>query len=201
MKRPIYLFLLLWIAIAAAPLNAGQVSKEQIKGLDEQVQDIKKDVLDISSELSLLEEKLLFPSNTQISIFVSLADGEKYEPDAIKLKLDDKNVADHIYSFKEVDAMKRGGVQRIYTGNVQSGEHKMQVSVIGKYGGSKKSDAGTHTITKGIGPQFVEIRLTGAGVDFRDWQYFPSLYPSYCAMRQWPLLEMVSLVMFWPTES
>lgn len=169
MKRPIIIFLLLWISIAIAPLCAEQVSKEQIKGLDEQVQDIKKDVLDISSELSLLEEKLLFPSNTQISIFVSLADGAKYEPDAIKVKLDDKNIADHIYSFKEADAMKRGGVQRVYTGNVQTGEHTIQVSVIGKSGGSKESDTGKHSITKGVGPQFVEIRLTGAGVNFRDW--------------------------------
>ncbi|MEJ2553615.1 MAG: hypothetical protein P8079_06290 [Gammaproteobacteria bacterium] len=169
MKRRIHLFLLLCVAVSLFPVAAEQVTKEQVKGLDEQVQDIKKDVLGISSELSLLEEKLLFPSNTQISIFVSLADGVNFEPDAIKLKLDDKNVADHIYSFKEVNALKRGGVQRVYTGNVQTGEHKMQVSVIGKSGGNKESDTGAHSVTKGVGPQFVEIRLTGAGVEFRDW--------------------------------
>ena len=169
MKRNLLLFMSMWLFISAASVDAEQISEEQVKGLDEQVQDIKKDVLDISSELSLLEEKLLFPSNTQISIFVSLADGLKFEPDAIKLELDNKNVANHIYSFKEVDALKRGGVQRVYTGNVQTGDHKMLVSVIGKSGGSKESETGAHSITKGVGPQFVEIRLTGAGVEFRDW--------------------------------
>lgn len=169
MKRLTLLFFSLFILTSFVPLDAEQVSKEQIKGLDEQVQDIKKDVLGISSELSLLEEKLLFPSNTEISVFVSLADGTSFDPDAIKLKLDDKNVADHIYSFKEVEAMKRGGVQRVYTGNIQTGDHNMQVSVIGKTGGSKESNTASHSVTKGVGPQFVEIRLTGSGVEFRDW--------------------------------
>lgn len=168
MKKITRLCLLLCVSLAL-PVNAEQVTKEQIKGLDEQVQDIKKDVLGISAELNQLEEKLLFPSNTQISIFVSLAKGAVFEPDAIQLKVDDKDVAHHIYSFKEVEALQRGGVQRVYTGNVRTGDHNVQISVIGKNGGSKKTDTASHSVTKGIGPQFVEIRLTGSGVEFRNW--------------------------------
>lgn len=162
------LLVLMFASLVIVPVHAEKVTKEQIKGLDEQVQDIKKDVLGISTELNLLEEKLLFPSNTQISIFVSLADGVAFEPDAIKLKLDDKDVADHIYSFKEVDALKRGGVQRVFTGNVQTGDHNVQVSVIGKAGNTDKTDTASHTVTKGVGPKFVEIRLTNSGVEFRN---------------------------------
>ena len=149
--------------------NAEQVTKEQIKGLDEQVQDIKKDVLGISAELNQLEEKLLFPSNTQVSIFVSLEKETSFQPDAVQLKLNDKDVAHHIYSFKEVDALLAGGVQRIYTGNVRTGDHSVEVSVIGNTGGSKKTRTTTHTITKGVGPQFVEIRLSGSGVEVKNW--------------------------------
>ena len=168
MKRRMQLLVLMFASLVIVPAHAEKVTKEQIKGLDEQVQDIKKDVLGISTELNLLEEKLLFPSNTQISIFVSLADGVAFEPDAIKLKLDDKDVADHIYSFKEVDALKRGGVQRVFTGNVQTGDHNVQVSVIGKAGNTDKTDTASHTVTKGVGPKFVEIRLTNSGVEFRN---------------------------------
>ena len=168
MKRRMQLLVLMFASLVIIPVHAEKVTKEQIKGLDEQVQDIKKDVLGISTELNLLEEKLLFPSNTQISIFVSLADGVAFEPDAIKLKLDDKDVADHIYSFKEVDALKRGGVQRVFTGNVQTGDHNVQVSVIGKAGNTDKTDTASHTVTKGVGPKFVEIRLTNSGVEFRN---------------------------------
>jgi hypothetical protein len=169
MKWRICLIFLIFFSMMSGPVDAENVTDDQMKGLDEQVQDVKKDVLSISAELNLLEEKLLFPSNTQISIFVSIEKGASVEPDAIKLQLDDKNVSDHIYSFKEVEALKRGGVQRIYTGNVVAGEHSMDVSVIGKMAGSKESETGSHSVTKGVGPQFVEISLTGTGIKFRDW--------------------------------
>jgi len=147
----------------------GRIGSIQIKGLDEQVQDIKKDVLGISTELNQLEEKLLFPSNTQVSIFISLDKSTGYQPDAVQLKIDDKDVAHHIYSFKEVDALQAGGVQRIYTGNVLTGEHKVNVSVIGNTGGNKKTQTVMQTVTKGIGPQFVEIHLTASGIEVKNW--------------------------------
>lgn len=169
MNKIIRALALVCASLSFASVNAEGVTKEHIKGIDEQVQDIKKDVLEISAELSLLEEKLLFPSSTQISIFVSLDKGAGFTPDAIKIDMDDKDIASHIYSFREVDALKKGGVQRIYTGNVRTGEHDIEVTVTGKNGGNKKSDTSETSIRKGVGPQFVEIRLTDAGVVFSDW--------------------------------
>jgi len=172
------LFKLCLLLLLPLSVHAEQVSKEQIKGLDEQVQDIKKDVLSISAELNLLEEKLLFPSNTQISFFVSMSDrkpgedaevDESYVPDAIQLKLDNKDIAHHIYSFKEVDALRKGGVQRVYTGNVRTGEHSLEVFVNGKLSGDEKKSSATHKLTKGVGPQFLEIHIGKTGVQFRTW--------------------------------
>jgi len=163
------LLLYLVLSLTLSGVSAEQVSKEQIKGLDEQVQDIKKDVLGISAELNLLEEKLLFPSNTQIAIFVSLAGNSDFEPDAIHVQLDGKDVASHVYSFTEVEAMHKGGVQRIYTGNVRTGEHNLQVDVIGKKGSSKKTDNASTTVNKGVGPQFLEVRMNDSGIEFRNW--------------------------------
>lgn len=164
----LYVILVLFWAVAGS-VGAEEVTKEQIKGLDEQVQDIKKDVLSISAKLNLLEEKLLYPSNTYIAYFISVEKGSKFAPDSIKLSVDDKDVANYIYSYKEVEALQKGGVQRVFTGNVRTGKHSLQVSVSGKNGGSKKTDTASHTVTKGIGPQFVEIRLSGSGITFRDW--------------------------------
>ena len=161
--------LLVLLCVLFGSAHAEEVTKEQIKGLDEQVQDIKKDVLGISAELSLLEEKLLYPSNTHIAFFVSVAKDADFSPDAIKISLDNKDVANYIYSFKEVEALQKGGVQRVFTGNVRTGEHNLQVNIIGKQGGSKKTDSATHAVNKGIGPQFVEIHLSGSGIEFRDW--------------------------------
>ena len=116
--KPIFRVAVLFaMSFMLSSVLAEQVTKEQIKGLDEQVQDIKKDVLGISTELNQLEEKLLFPSNTQVSIFVSLDKEADFKPDAVQLRLNKRDVVHHIYSFKEVEALRDGGVQRIYTGN------------------------------------------------------------------------------------
>jgi len=141
---------------------AEEVSKEQIKGLDEQIQEIKGDVLGIAAELKQLEEKLLYPSGTQFAVFLSLADGEKFRLDSVDLELGGKPVAHYLYSFKELEALRDGGVQLIYTGNIKIGEHEMQVTLIGKsVGGSDYRKTSSFKVVKDVGPKIVEISLAG----------------------------------------
>jgi hypothetical protein len=148
---------------------AQEISKEQIKGLDEQVQEIKSDVLSIASELNQLEEKLLYPSNTQVAVFVSLASGETFRLDSAEIQLDGQAVAHHIYTFKELEALQKGGVQRIYTGNIRSGEHEFQVSVIGKtFGGADFNKTERFKINKGVGPKIVEVSLAAQNIALKD---------------------------------
>lgn len=156
-------------------VQAAEVTKEQIKGLDEQVQDIKKDVLELTSELSLLEEKLLFPSNTQVSLFVSLAGDEDFVLDSIQIKLNNKVVAQHLYTFKEIEALRAGGVQRVYTGNIKTGDHALVASFIGRAkSGNSYQRSESFTVTKAVGPKFVEIQISGSSasdkkLSFKDW--------------------------------
>lgn len=159
---------LLW-AWAGAGI-ADPVSPEQIKGLDEQVQDIKEDVLGISSELAQLEEKLLYPSNTQVSVFLSFDEGTTYRLDAVKIKIDGQEVSSHIYTFKELEALRAGGVQRLYTGNVRAGDHTLDVSIVSKAsGGDAATQAASHKFTKSVKPALIEIHLAGQGaIGFRD---------------------------------
>lgn len=160
-KIRIVIATLIFMSLPLTVWSAG-LSREQIKGLDEQVQEIKKDVLAISAELQLLEEKLLYPATSQVSLFISMTKESNYSPDAVQIKINGKKVAHHIYSFKEVDALRRGGVQRIYTGNIRGGKHRLDVSVMGKKGSSKTKRNVTYTIIKGVGPKLVEINL-GSG--------------------------------------
>jgi hypothetical protein len=161
---------ILGIAVFALGLPAyGQeVSREQIKGLDEQVQEIKTDVLHIAAQLSQLEERLLFPSNTQVAVFVSLAEGETFRLDSVEIRLDDRPVAHHIYTFKELEALQKGGVQRIHTGNLRVGEHDLEVLVIGKHaGGDDFSKADRFRFTKDVGPGILELSLTAQGITLK----------------------------------
>ena len=157
----------LLVGIDGAPSRAEEISKEQMQGLDEQVQEIKSDVLAIAAELSLLEEKLLYPSNTQVAIFVSLEEGEtSFLLDSVRIQIDGEPVAHHIYSFKEVEALQKGGVQRIYTGNVATGEHELAVSLAGKQpGGEERSETRSFAFRKDVAPKLVGITLSDSGGD------------------------------------
>jgi hypothetical protein len=160
------------LSVASGACVAEEVSREQIKGLDEQVQDIKKDVLGISTDLVQLEEKLLYPSNTQVSLFVSLAQGEKFRLDAVDIKIDGNDATHHLYTFKELEALQKGGVQRIYTGNIRAGEHTLDVTLIGKTAGNSDfRHSVSHTFTKEVGPRLVEIKLAGPGASSKDVEF------------------------------
>ena len=138
--------------------------QQQMRGLDEQVQEIKSDVLGIAAELNQLEEKLLYPSGTQVAIFVSLAKGDQMRLDAVRLQIDGQLVAHYIYSFKELEALRKGGVQRIYVGNVATGDHKLEVVVDGKLeGGADFSRTERFTIRKEVKPKLVGLTLAGSG--------------------------------------
>jgi hypothetical protein len=157
------------ILVLSVAAFAEEISKEQIKGLDEQVQEIKSDVLSIATELNQLEEKLLYASNTQVAVFVSLVSGETFRLDSAEIQLDGKPVAHHIYTFKELEALQKGGVQRIYTGNIRSGEHNLQVSVIGKsFGGADFNKTERFKIDKGVGPEIVEVSLAAQKITLKD---------------------------------
>jgi len=142
--------------------RAEQNERQQMRGLDEQVQEIKSDALSIAAELSQLEEKLLYPSGTQVSIFVALAEGNRMRLDAVRLQIDGKLVAHYIYSAKELEALRKGGVQRIYAGNVATGEHQLEVLVDGKLeDGADFNPTERFTFAKEVKPKLVELRLAG----------------------------------------
>ena len=141
----------------------GQESdQQQMRGLDEQVQEIKSDVLSIAAELSRLEEKLLFPSGTQVAVFVALAKGDGMRLDAVRLEIDGMPVAHYIYSAKELEALRKGGVQKVYVGNVATGEHRLEVFVNGKLeDGTDYAPSERFTFRKEVEPKLVELTLCG----------------------------------------
>ena len=157
------------VLVLCSGARADEVSREQIKGLDEQVQEIKSDVLSIAAALNQLEERLLYPSNTQVAVFVSLTAGETFRLDAVEIQLDGKPVAHHLYTFKELEALQKGGVQRIYTGNIRTGAHDLQVSLMGKSkGGSDVRELENFKVNKDVGPKIVEVSLSADGIQFKD---------------------------------
>jgi hypothetical protein len=145
-----------------------------MRSLDGQVQEIKSDVLSIASELGNLEERLLYPSNTQVALFVAVDDGD-FRLDAVKIEINGELATHHIYSYKELEALQKGGVQRIYTGNVPTGDHQLTVSMMGKLrNGTEFNKTDQFSFAKGVEPKALGITLAGpglgkSGIQVGDW--------------------------------
>jgi hypothetical protein len=143
---------------------AQEISSEQIKAIDERVQDFKKDALSLSAEITQLENKLIYPSSTKVALYVKLAPGDKLRLDAVTIKIDGKNATRHIYTAKELEALQRGGAQRIATENLRTGNHTVDVEIIGKSGAnSDYQQSNSHKFVKAEGSKLVEITLSGSG--------------------------------------
>lgn len=166
------------ISSLAQPLYAqalGSASAdEELRGIDQQIQTLKREVIQINAELSLLEEKLLFPSSTQTAIFVSIPEPVSFTPDAIELQIDDQIIANHLYIFREVESLNQGGVQRLIMTNMSAGVHKLNVKLLSRSPAGESNEAvGEFVVDKGISPVFVEIQMreqSGApSLDIRNW--------------------------------
>lgn len=117
-------------ALICIALSASLVAAEP--ALEDQVQDIKARTLALNRELFILEEELLYPDNTQVAVFLSLDVGEYFALDAVKLTIDDEVVSHYLYTERQLDALRRGGVHRLYRGNMKAGEHEVVAVFTGK---------------------------------------------------------------------
>lgn len=137
------------------------VSRNEFRSLDENVQDLKKEVLDLNRDLFLLEEELLFPANSQVAFFISLDVGEYFELDSVNLKIDGKEVSNYLYTDREVKALLRGGVHRVHMGNLKVGDHELVAVFTGEGPHIRDYRRGaTLNFSKGIGAKYVELEIT-----------------------------------------
>jgi hypothetical protein len=147
------------------------------RALDETVQDLKKDVVDLNKELFVLEEELLFPANTQVAVFVSMDIGEFFALDSLSLKIDNKEVANYMYTPREAEALLKGGVHRVYLGNLKVGEHQLVAFFEGKGPNERDYKRGANIkFEKGVGAKYLELKITDrqrkAQPEFaiKDWE-------------------------------
>lgn len=170
-------FLVISMNVFADPTRVALSSAQtEFRSLDEQVQEIKEEVIKINRELMLLQEKILYPSNTQVAIFVSMESTPKFSLDTIELKLDNKVVQKHRYSFRELEALRKSGVQRLHTGNLTNGKHSLSVTITGHTASNRiyKRNAG-FSLNKATGPKLVELRVVDTNgnkpsVELKEWE-------------------------------
>ena len=147
------------------------------RGLDQEVQGLKKDVVDLNRELFVLEEELLFPANTQVAVFISMDVGDFFALDTVTLKIDQKEVINYLYTPREVEALLKGGVHRLYLGNLKVGKHELVAFFSGKGPNDRDYKRGaTLKVEKGIGAKYLELKINDRQrrqqpeFEIKDWE-------------------------------
>jgi len=149
------------MADAMASEAAESESRQEFRSLDQDVQTLKKEVLDLNRDLFLLEEELLFPANSQVAFFISMDVGEYFELDSVNIKIDGKEVANYLYTAREADALVRGGVHRVHMANLKTGDHELIAIFTGEGPHVRDYRRGaTLTFDKGIGAKYLELEIT-----------------------------------------
>ena len=170
-------------AAASAPLGAKDSVTAAVApavapaSLDNRVQELKGDVIRLNRDLLVLEEELLFPANTQVAVFVSMDIGEFFALDSLELKIDNKEVANYLYTPREAEALLKGGVHRVYLGNLKVGEHQLVAFFTGKGPNQLDYKRGANIkFEKGVGAKYLELKITDrqrkAQPEFaiKDWE-------------------------------
>ena len=162
---------------AAASDAPAETPAPDTKGLDQEVHSLKKDVVDLNRDLFVLEEELLFPANTQVAVFLSMDVGDFFALDSVQLKIDQKEVINYLYTPREVEALLRGGVHRLYLGNLKVGKHELVAFFSGKGPNDRDYKRGASiTFEKGIGAKYLELKINDRQrkqqpeFEIKDWE-------------------------------
>jgi hypothetical protein len=163
-------------APAAAPA-APAAGEGDTRSLDSDIQGLKKDVVDLNKDLFILEEELLFPANTQVAVFLSVDVGDFFALDSVQLKIDQKEVINYLYTPREGEALRKGGVQRLYVGNLKVGKHELVAFFNGQGPNDRPYKRGASVkFDKGVGAKYLELKIDDRQrklqpeFEIKDWE-------------------------------
>ncbi len=132
-----------------------------VAGVDEDLESTELAVEDVERDLALLEETLLYPPSSRVAVYLSMDVGELFALDAVKVELNGKAVAHHLYTERQVAALRRGALQEVYVGNVPAGRNELNAFFIGTGPRGREFKRATHVqFKKSFDPLFVELVIS-----------------------------------------
>jgi len=151
-----------------APVTASATQAAPTQALKADLEDVKKSLLKLKRDLVILEEDLLFPASSQVAVYLSMDIGKLFALDAVTLKVNGKQVHHHLYTSKQVDALSRGGVQKLYVGNVKQGKNRVTAFFTGRGpNGRDYRRAATIDFEKSFEPTFVELAIADSEANYQ----------------------------------
>ena len=140
----------------------------EASALDTEMENVKQALIELKRDLVILEEDLLFPASSQVAVFLSMDVGDLFALDAVTLKLNGKEVAHHLYTDRQVDALYRGGVQKLYVGNAKQGQNRLTAFFVGRGpNGRDYTRATTVEFEKSFEPTFIELAINDSTAKYQ----------------------------------
>ena len=128
--------------------------------MDKQIQTIKQQALELNRDLLLLEEELLFPNDSRLAVFLSVEVEGFFSMEAVTLSIDGRQVMQFLYTPRQLDALRRGGIHRLYMGNVKAGEHGIVAVFTGRGPEDREYRRATEvTLEKTSDEQNLELKI------------------------------------------
>ncbi len=165
-------------ASAEAPSSATEAmptESVQQPAVAPQVEALKESVLTLNRDLLILEEELLYPPSNQIAVYLSMDIGQFFSLDAVKVEINNKLVASELYTDKQVNALFRGGVQRLYVGNLKAGEHEISAFFTGRGPQQDYKRGAKLVVSKTQSPLVLELKIIDSSTQ---------LQPTF-AIKEW----------------
>lgn len=161
----------------AEEVDAQSAGVDSATPVTDQIQNLKDEVISLNRDLFILEEELLFPASTQTAVFLSMNVGEFFNLDSVELKIDNRTETNYLYTDRQISALHRGGMQRLWLGNLKTGKHEVTAIFIGK--GPQGRDyrrAATLEFEKSTEPKMLEARISDSTEKYQptfeiiEWQ-------------------------------
>ncbi len=161
-KQFVRLLMILTIIYCPSALTADNITAPQdFKKLDEKVQTIKKNIIKLGHDFNLLEEGLSSITGKDLTVYVALELDGEFGLQAIELTLNGKFASRYEFTQSVLNGLLAGGVKRIYSAKLPSGDYTLQATLVGKVGKRLNyTNSVTLDFEKNENPKTIELKIT-----------------------------------------
>ncbi|MFT4712532.1 MAG: hypothetical protein ACJAVI_001228 [Candidatus Azotimanducaceae bacterium] len=144
--------------------------------VESQIASLQQELMSLSTDLLILEEDLLYPASSRVAIYLSMDLGELFKLDAVTLKLNGKDVAHYLYTVRQINALYRGGVQKLFVGNAKQGANELTAVFTGQGPHAREYKRGISLeFEQFFEPVFVELKITDS-TDLQQPKFSAKVY-------------------------
>ncbi len=157
--RAVIFIVCLLNGIGVAWSNDEQI--QQLRQLDESIQQVKQSALALERDLAKLKDQSLYPASQQLRIFLSMEVFD-FDLSGVQVLSGGTELATHSYTAREVYALRKGGVQELFLGNISPGVHSLQARFLGSFAegaGTPYEKSIEVSFRKTAQPQWLELRI------------------------------------------